>query len=195
MATVIIYADGDLERLNALVRDRVLAEVKLAEAKAEQATALRYGDGEDVVLAEAVEAARQAYDDFEAEAADRAEAWELQPIGHTEFRELVAAHPARRIPNPEAGAPGEPATIVHPDDAEYAVDVTAFGRALLLFVDPEDPEIRTVTQPADGLVRRLKRLRAGHFDRLWRTAYDLNTEDVLDPKWLRSSTARTSSEI
>jgi len=184
-----IYADDDLEQLVALRQNVEIAERTLLEAKAQ---ASRLGDTA-AVESEAVEAARAAYDAFVDEAAERAEEWVLSNIGHTEFRELVKAHPPRKIDDPDHDGEGDPKQVTHPDDVLFGINTEDFGRPLLAYVDPEDDEIRTIVSPTDQVAKRLKRLSAGQFDTLWTTAFGLNTGGVVDPKSLRYSTAPTSS--
>lgn len=160
-ASVVLYHGGDIERIAELHRAVERAE-RVAEAEADVARA-----GDDSPAAEA----KEAYAAFVAEAAERAEVWTLEAIGHEEFRQLLTDHPPRREGDE-----------VNAGDAMFGVNTQTFPKALLLFVDPEDDEIRTVTDPADDLAKRLKRLSAGEFDTLWVRAFMLNTAGVADPK-------------
>lgn len=189
--TITIYADGDLERLEELYLAVVQARLTLQSAGKDEAG--RFGEDHAEQKA-AVDAAEAAYEAFVDEAAERAQAWELDTIGHAAFRQLLRDHPPRMIDNPEPGE-GKPAQVAHPDDEEWKVNVETFGEALLLYVDREDPDLRTITEPSKGVAAAVKRLSLGQFDHLWRTAYNLNRSGVIDPKALRSLTAATSPEI
>lgn len=193
--TVPIYHGDDFERMAELRREIDIAERKLEAAKTEAEESpvnLRVGD-EDNRVAEAKEllaAARAEFSSFVDEAAERADNWVLQPIGHEEFRELLKAHPPRKVT--ETDDEGIEHEVTHPDDAGWAlvlqgaeVNTEAFPKALLTFVDPEDDEIRTVVEPFDSVIalrKRVKRLTAGEFDTMWVRAYLLNTGGVADPK-------------
>lgn len=181
-ATIHLYADDDFERLSELRREVAVAERR---ALTELGTP-RFGGSDDAVP-EYVTEAKAAFDAFVDKAAERAEEWVLHPIGHQEFRDLLADHPPRKA---EDGA-------LHDDDEGWGFNSATFGRALLTFVDPEDMDLRTVAAPAltaDKLAKRIKRLSAGEFDTLWTTAYMLNTGGVADPKLERySATDRKSS--
>ena len=197
--TIAIYDGDDYE---------VLAEKHLAVKIAERnLTAKRLGQvagnarwGDDDVdeskQAQAeVDAAKDEYDAFEEAAAARAEKWVLQSIGHKAWRDLVEAHPARKVTEGEGDEAHE---VDHPDDADFGVDTTTFPEALLLFVDPKDGNHRTVKQAGDvdlgQLAARVDRLSQGETDTLWMTAYHLNTGGVADPKASRYSIAPKSSE-
>lgn len=187
--SVPIYADDDDERLYQL---RTQVEVAARKAASErQGAPLRVGD--EATDPEYLTEAKAAYDAFVDEAANRAEWWIVETIGHEEFRDLLKSHPPRKID----GEDGK--QVTHPDDQEWGVNTETFGKALLLFVDPEDPEIRTVVEPdldAAVLRKRVKRLAAGDFDKLWKTAYSLNESGAsVDPKLSRfSPITSTSSE-
>lgn len=190
-ATIPIYADDDFERLADLHR-----EVEIAKRKAEAARqrageaqfSLRVGDDnpDTVRLAEeAQKVAENAYDTFVDEAAERAETWVIKPIGHEEFRELLRLHPPRKVKGD-----GD-AETVHPDDAGWDVDTESFPKALLLFVDPDDEDHRTVVEPKfdteAAFRKRVKRLSAGEFETMWTTAHLANQGGVQDPKLARFS--------
>lgn len=190
MARVLIWARGDQDRLADLRREVDIAERK---AQAEQAgSPLRVGDEAPAKVPAYVQAAKDAFDAAVDEATERAEEWLLEPIGHEEWRELLKAHPARKV----TGEDGKETT--HPDDQGFEVNTETFPKALLTYTDPEDPEIRTVTAPEfetdAALRRRLKRLSGGEFDSLWLTAYQANTGAPVDPKLLRFSPTPRSSE-
>jgi hypothetical protein len=187
--TVPIFVDGDQERLSELQRAVVHAERR---SKAAAGAVLRGGDASPD---EEVEAAQAAYDEFLDEAAERAEAWVLESIGHEEFRDLLKAHPARMIT--ETAEDGTTKDVTDPDDAAWGVNTETFPKELLLYVDPEDPEIRTVAElkinkrniagNAEAMRKRVKRLSEGQFDALWTNAFVLNKAGVKDPKLDRFS--------
>jgi hypothetical protein len=184
--TIVIYEGDDFETLADLRN-----EVAIAERAAELAKGVpsRLGDAEP----DAVQAARDAYDAFVDVAASRAEAWELHSIGHEAWRDLLGKHPARQVDGEKDGE-----KVDHPADDGWGVNTETFGKALLLFVDTEDDEHRTVTKLGDAelatLPKRLRRLSQGQFDTLWITAYTLNTGGVADPKASRYSPAPRSNE-
>lgn len=196
--TIPIYDGDDFERLAELRREVAIAERKLEAAKADAAgAALRLGDGDSVADAQAeVKRAQDAYDAFVDEAAERAEMWVLHPIGHEEWRELLKAHPPRKVTT--TGADGKEAEETDPEDAYFGVNTETFPKALLLFVDPEDDEIRTVAEPAfdttAALRKRVKRLSVGEFETLWVSAYQLNSGAIADPKLSRFSPAGPRSD-
>jgi len=186
--TITIYADGDLEMLADLRLNVAIAEQAAAEAKA---AATRLGDTTEDEDA-AVRAAKDAYDAGLDAAAERANAWTVESIGHEEFRELLKAHPPRKVDaDPVEGE--QPKRITHPEDEVLGVNTETFGKALLLYVDPEDPEIRTIVEPTENVARQVKRLSSGQFETLWDAAYQVNVGGVLDPKATRFSIAPTSS--
>lgn len=198
--TIPIYADDDNERLYELRVEVAIAERNLSEKRISQLpnSGARLGDSapDEVALAKAeLEAKREAYDAAIDEAAERAEGWELHSIGFEAWDDLLLKHPPRKVTQGEGDEAKE---VDHPDDADFGVNTATFGKALLLFVDPEDPEHRTVTKAGDieisGLPRRLKRLARGQVDHLWATAYQLNTGGIGDPKVGKFSTATRSDE-
>jgi hypothetical protein len=187
--TITIYADGDLETLADLRLNVAIAEEAAAEAKA--AATRRLGDTTEDEDA-AVRAAKDAYDAGLDAAAERANAWTVESIGHEEFRELLKAHPPRKVDaDPVEGE--QPKQVTHPEDEALGVNTETFGKALLLYVDPEDPEIRTIVEPTENVPRQVKRLSSGQFETLWVAAYQVNVGGVLDPKATRFSIAPTSS--
>ena len=194
---ITIYADGDQERLGELKRAVDHAR-RLAIANA--GTPLRGGDE---LPEEAVTKAQEAYDAFVDEAAERAEGWHLHSIGFEEYRNLIKAHPARKIT--EQKEDGSVEEMTHPDDEDFGVNTETFPKELLLFADPEDEELRTVVELKVGreniaknpekLRKRVKRLSAGQFYALWTNAMVLNQIGVSDPKFDRfSPTTPRSSE-
>lgn len=194
-ATIPLYQDDDFERLADLRREVSIAERRLAQERMNAAednvgTARAGDDVPDKVreAQDALKAAQDAFDQFVDEASERAEMWSLKPIGHEEFRKLLKDHPPRKVTEGEGDDRKE---VDHPDDAQWDVNTESFGKALLLFVDPEDDEIRTVVEPKfdseAALKRRVKRLSQGEFDSLWITAYMANKGGASDPKSARYS--------
>ncbi|MBU2693858.1 hypothetical protein [Pimelobacter sp. 30-1] len=183
--TVLIYADGDFERLAEARQNVGVAE---RQALAAQAAPGRLGD--DVDADAEVAAAQARYDEIVDEATARAEEWVIGSIGHEEWRSILAEHPPRKVP----GEGENPAETDHPDDADWGVNIETFGKALLMYADPEDDVHRTVVKAGDvaldtigGLGRRIKRLSIGQLETLWVTAYVLNTGGISDPKAARYS--------
>jgi hypothetical protein len=184
--TITIYDSDDFERLGELRTEVSIAEREALSAK----TPARFGDD----IPDAVRLAKDAYDAFVDEAAARADAWELHSIGHEAWRDLVAAHPPRKVKTED----DPPKEVDHPEDAPFGVDTETFGKALLTFVDPDDDEHRTIAKIGDmvptDLAKRLRRLSVGQFDTLWVTAFYLNTGGVADPKATRYSTGPRSDD-
>jgi hypothetical protein len=190
-ATIPIYHDDDFERMAELRLEVTIAErrhdaARLAATESHGAP-LRLGDedesdGTDETKA-ALQAARDAFNAFVDEAAERAELWVLKPIGYEEFRTLLREHPPRKV---EAGEGDDRKEVTHPDDDGWGVNTETFPKALLLFVDPEDDEHRTVVEPAfdteAALRKRVKRLSEGEFESMWVTAYTANKGGIADPK-------------
>ena len=180
--TIPIYDGDDFERMSELRREVMVAE-RRAEEGVVSKTSARAGDDEPDYLQEA----KDAFDAFVDEAAERAEMWVLNPIGHEEFRELLKAHPPRTIKSEDGKE------VPDPEDDGWDVDITAFPKALLSFVDPDDEEVRTVVEPKFDTEaqfrRRLKRLSAGEFESIWVAAYMLNNGAISDPKHFRFSPA------
>lgn len=205
--TIIIYADDDFERL-ADAKAEVGRAERALEAEAEKADqgGARFGDTKPEAVTDAEANVRSAKEAFNAaldRACSRADEWELHSIGFEAWRDLLAKHPARKVTEGEGDDAKE---ITHPDDAAWGLalsckpfNVETFGKALLLFVDPEDPEHRTVTKLGGAevgtvLLKRLRRLAEGQFVELWVAAHQLNTGGVADPKALRYSIAPRLSE-
>lgn len=188
--TVPFYSDDDEARIQELDHAVVRAAQKKTASAGE---ALRGGD--PLPDEEMVEA-QKAHDDFVAEVEKRPEEeWVLESIGFGAFRSLLRDHPVRKIP--EAKPDGTTTEVDHPEDAKWGVDLESFPEALLLYSDPEDPDLRTiisikqgrkaaVTDPA-AIRKRVKRLSQGQFSRLWTEAFALNRRGVTDPKLDRYS--------
>lgn len=191
--TIPLYDGDDFERLSELRREVEIAERKAKAA--DQASPLRIGDIPDAIEAAAVvKRAREAYSDAVDEAAERAETWVLQAIGHGEFRDLLAAHPPRKVTEEVDGKATE---VTHPDDAGWEFNSETFPEALLTFVDPEDDEHRTVLEPFESVValrKRIRRLARGEFETLWVAAHELNAGLVADPKASDSYVAARRSD-
>jgi hypothetical protein len=190
-----IYADGDRERLREL---EAAVEVAKRNAKVKAGVSPRGGDA---VPDEEVTAAEAAFDAFVDEAAGRAEAWGLDHIGFREFRQLLKDHPPRTTT--ETAEDGSTKEKTDPIDALWGVNTETFPEALLLFVNPKDPDVRTVVElkqgnvniakNADKLEKRIGRLSEGQFDALWTKAFLLNKAGVNDPKLERFSPATPRS--
>lgn len=205
--TVLIFAGEDHAELADLRRRVGIAERKvlIAEAEVENARLAPRMVGDEVPsddtvtqAKKAVEDAKAEYDAFVAEAADRAEVWELEAIGHDEWRAMKDRHPPRKVPAPTEADPE--AAEVHEDDAEpWLVNTVTFGKELLNYrhTDEDGDEFRTVVKPdlsVDDLRRRIKRLSDGEFHDLWSTAYLLNSGGIGNPKGSTYGTTPTSSE-
>lgn len=187
--TVNIYKGDDQERLTELKRAVVVAE---RYAAANSGVSLRGGDASPD---EVVTKARAEFDEFVDEAAKRAEAWVLDHIGHRAFRNLLTAHLARKVTT--TAEDGTVKEETHPDDETWGVNTETFPEALLLFIDEEDPEIRTVSELKIGnrniakdvtaMRKRVRRLSEGQLADLWTSAFLLNKAGVSDPKLDRFS--------
>lgn len=181
--TILIYHGDDFERLAELRRE---VEIAHRKAESESTAPRRFGDLPETVD---VQAAEDAYDAFVDEAAERAEAWVLNPIGHGEFRQLLKDHAPRTVS--ETDENGKTVESTHPEDEGWGFNTETFPKALLEFIDPDDDAIRTVVEPAFDTVaalrKRLKRLSVGEYDSIWTAAYMLNSGGVADPKASRFS--------
>lgn len=184
-ASLVIYQGDDLEQLAEL---RQAAEVARRRVKQAQGRSLRIGD--DAPTAEAEESA---YDEFVAEAAERAETLVVQAIGRKRFRDLLAEHPARKVKVTDEDGTREEA---HEDDADFGVNVETFPDALLTY---RDGDVRTITAPEFPTAKACRDfldndLSDGDYESLWQTAYWLNRNPVVDPKATRYSTASPRSD-
>ena len=190
-ATIYLYDGDDMERMADLRR-----AVDIAERQAEAASLLvaprRMGDDLPDNSA-SVQEAQSAFDAFVDEAVERAEAWELHAIGFEEFRALLKNHPPRKVSEMVDGEEREttdPEDVYMGPNGQFEINSETFPKALLLFVDPDDVEHRTVHAPftdAEALRKRVRRLSAGEFESLWFAAYTLNEGGVADPLALRYS--------
>lgn len=199
-ATIPIYHDDDFERLSELRREVAIAERKVEAEKdrleAPIGSPRRVGDEAptpDALTAaeEYLQAAQDAFDAFIDKAAERAENWVIKPIGHEEFRNLLKDHPPRKVKEGDD-------EVTHPDDVYFDVNTETFPKALLLFVDPDDEDVRTVVEPRfdseAALRKRVKRLSEGEFETMWTAAYQANKGGISDPKSLRFSPAGQRSD-
>jgi hypothetical protein len=195
MPNKLIYHKDDREQVADLRLKVTFAERRLETAvlEAEGAKGTPQREGDDVpdgvrVAKDALQAAQIAFDDFVDVAEGRAEMWTLEPIGHEEFRNLLRDHPPRKVTEGEGDAAKE---VPHPDDVDWGFNTETFPKALLLFVDPDDDEVRTVTEPKfateAAFRKRVKRLSDGEFMTMWVIAYQANTGLVADLKALRFS--------
>lgn len=142
-----------------------------------KANATRPDDGADE------EAAYQAFVDV---AAERAVEVVIQAIGPKRWQELVLAHPPRMVES-EPDDEGRTKMVEHDDDLMDGVNTLTFPRALLMYVDPERPEIQTLVKPefedeADRAEFVDTELAEGDFERAWRLALAYNTTRSRDPK-------------
>lgn len=186
-ATVIIYQGDDLDKMGELkqIADRAqwqFDEWKLSENR-------RTGDAPVDP-----QPAKDEFDAFVDEAAERATAVKVFHIGRKRFRQLKREHPARMETRLIEGKQSE---VTLEEDDENGVNVDTFPDALLMFHDPAT-DYRTIVEPAfptkEGLVEFLDEMADGDFEKLWLTAFSLNTAVGADPKLLRfSATTRNSS--
>lgn len=176
-ASIVIYQGDDLATLNDL---RKAAE---ASVRRQEGAPSRLGDDRGPTPEQ------EAYDAFVGEAADRAVVVEFRAIGRKRFAELVAAHPARKVEVEFTDADGNVRKTLdtHPDDAGFDVNVETFGEALLMFVDKDDTDVRTIVEPEFKTTAERQDfldndLSEGNFVELWTGAYYLNRAQSVDPK-------------
>ncbi|GAB3988881.1 hypothetical protein [Nocardioides marmoraquaticus] len=188
-----LYSDGDWDRIIEAQVDLARASTDLTTALQRDTSPLREGDAAGVDgLRQQVADAEKAKDDLIDQAAARAVAVRGKSIGRRRFRTLRQAHPPRWITDPAPDPTSDEPTgkIVHPEDARRGVNMDTFPVALLGYVDPDDPEIRTITEPrksAHDLVGWLDdELSEGEVNRLFNEAWDVNAGGPADPKLLRS---------
>lgn len=180
-ATIPIYQGDDAETLSMLHMKVQIAERNAEEAR-QSGSASRHGDDP---LAE-VAKAKAEYNDFLDDAAERAVMVRIESIGKRRFRNLLAAHPARKVKN----AKGE--DVDHDDDFEYGVHSETFPLALLTFAEAGTEGVRTIVEPEFKSSKALQdflddEVTDGDFERLWQNAYWLNRAPGSDPKALRYS--------
>ena len=182
-ATVVIYQGDDLARLAELQRAANLAQRLYADAA--KSTTGRMGDAVEV------KPARDDYDAFIDEAAERAVEVQVSAIGRRHWRDLFEEHPPRKVTETVEGQPTE---VTHEDDEAFGVNTRTFPEKLLGFVldgvttivVPEFPTTAARSAWLDDISE-------GDFDRLWTTAYYLNTALGVDPKESRFSAAPQNS--
>lgn len=182
-AMVVIYQGDDLARLGELRQEADLAQ-RLFEETTKSGTS-RVGDGVDP------KPAKDAYDAFIDEAAERAVEVRLSAIGRKHWRDLFEAHPPRETTET---VDGDERQVTHVDDEPFGVNTRTFPEKLLAFsVD----DVRTIAEPEFSTPAErqawLDDISEGDFDRLWTTAYYLNTSLGVDPKGSRFSAAPANS--
>lgn len=185
-ATIPIYQGDDAERL---------AELHMAVAIAERQTSMqgaprRVGDAPE----DDVQEARDAFDAFLDEAAERAVEVVVRAIGRRRFRDLVAAHPPRTEKN------GKGEDVTHEADVVLGVNVETFPPALLAFAEAGDEGIRTIVGP-ESVVKSARALEEflddevtdGDYEKIWTAAYWINRSPGSDPKELRYSPSTSAT--
>lgn len=186
-AEVPIYKGSDLAKLAELDQ-----AAKAAMRRAEQPIQdSRFGD---VPLSVVAQEAKDAYDAFVREAAERAEIVRVEALGRRQWRDLLDEHAPRRVTRLISGSQTE---VVHEDDEDLGVNLKTFPDALLTFVDPLRPDMRTIVAPefptAAARLEWLDELSGGDFDRLFLTAFNLNGSLGGDPKETTYGSTPTSS--
>lgn len=191
----VIYQGDDADRLAELTRVLDAAEARASQPKGSGA---RLGDGGPTVAE-----AKAALEAFVTEAADRAFTIKVKHIGSKRFRDLVLAHPPRKVdsePDPETGKVEK---VDHPDDgAPFYVNWETFPLALLLYRDQDDPTIRTVVEPDldEPALKRLLEvdLNDGDVTAVFGLAWSANTGGSVSPKdvasWLTTRTSSATSD-
>lgn len=180
-ATIPIYDGDDQQRMAEL---RAAAQHATRVAEAQKSGARRLGDP----VADPTEAQAK-FDAFVDEAAERAEPLSIQAIGRRRFRDLRMEHPPRKV---KRVVDEEEREVTHDDDLFYKLNTETFPMALLTYIDPDDPTIRTVTSPEMPTRKALEKyfdddLTEGIFEEAWTTAYFLNTATAADPKAVKFS--------
>lgn len=196
--TIPIYAGDDKAELVKLRTAVAVAESMYLDALEESARAPRRA-GDEVGASDqkaALDAAKATYDAFVDEAAERATEVELRHLGRRRFRDLRLAHPPR---TKTVVRDGEQVEETVAEDAPFGFNVETLPLALLAYVDPDDPEVRTIVRPrksARDLDEWLNdELSEGQFDDLWSAAYRDNVGGVgVDPKLSRYSAATPISD-
>lgn len=176
---VFFYEPDDLDKLAEL---KQRADIAIRAAESEQ-TSARIGDA-----AESPQAAIDELKAFARELADRTPSARVGHIGQEAWRLLLSQHRPRYE---RRMIDGQLQDVMHDDDQQFGVNTDTFPSALLNYVDPEDPDNRTILEPAFAApVERekwLKRRRGGDFLQLWTTAWALNGRVTQDPKALLAS--------
>ncbi len=200
-ASVVIYQGDDMAVMAEMYQIADVADRKVKQAAKAVESALRpgsrAGDGDPeaadtlAAMRDDAQAQKDAYDAFVLEAAERAVEVVVQAIGNRRFRDLLLAHPARKVT-------GKDGAVTHEDDAEWDVDSRTFPDALLRFVDDDDEGRRTIATPVMGkkaLAEFLDdEISNGDYEKLWQTAYSLNRGAGVDPKWSTFSGTSPRSE-
>lgn len=173
-AELFIYRGSDLAKIAEL---RQAADA--AERRHRQAV-----DGGTLKMGDAgPQAAKDEHDAYVAEAAERATLVRLEALGRKQWRALLAEHEPRRVTRLVDSAQTE---IVHEDDAELGVNAETFPDALLNYVNAARDDMRTIVAPefssSGDRQDWLDDLSGGDFDRLFLTAYTLNSSLGIDPK-------------
>lgn len=182
-----IYQGDDLAEMAFLRQDADLKRRRYDEAK--RSGTLRGGGDTEAKDAE------DKYDQFVAEAAERATTVTIRALGRRQWRSLLDAHRPRYETRMVDGAEQE---VMLADDVEYGVNTATFPEALLTYRSPERAEMRTIVEPtfADSTecLAFLDDLSGGDFDRLWIAAYYLNGSLGGDPKATTYSSGSLTSE-
>lgn len=195
-ATVVLYQGDDLDRLTELRRIKDAAE-RRAEAD-EPEVAARFGDDEPTEKTALPE--QIAYDRAVDEARERALTVVIDTIGRTALRDLIAAHPPRRVQS-RPGEDGATVEVDHPEDAGYEVNTSTFPEALLCYFDDSDPDgiVQTIAEPkfptTAARTRFVNReLSDGDFERLWTLALLRNRTPSFNPKDLGYGSGSMTSD-
>jgi hypothetical protein len=185
--TVPIFQGDDYEKL-ALLRQSA-ETVKAAYEKALRAEdeAAKRGAArsldeapESVALSERYDALAAEHDALLAEATERSTPVVIQALGRKKWRSLVAEHPAREA---------------NEEDEAVGVNEDTFAEALLMYVNPDDGEERTILSPefadAKSRMRFLDALSDAQFQQVYINAFALNRALGEVPKALSSHSPRT----
>lgn len=182
-----LYQDDDQARLAELDNAVALA------AETATRSAARVGDDSPPA---ALVAAKQAYNDFIDEVAERTFVVRLRTIGSRRFRDLLLDHPPRMVPKQieveralgEAEAPtvAGPELVMHPEDRGWGVNTDTFPRALIAFTDGEvstivAPEFMTVAEREAFVDDDLS---DGELLQMWVACHERNRGGSADPKFL-----------
>lgn len=180
-----LYQDDDQPRLAELANAVTLAEQSAAQSAA------RLGDGEPP---EAVEAAKQAYNAFIDEIAERTFVVRLRVIGSRRFRDLLLAHPPRMVDKTDSE--GKVTQAVHDEDRGWGVNTDTFPRALIAFSDGEVSTIVSPTFETDAERQAFvdDELSDGELLQMWVAAHERNRGGSVDPKSLPRYATPTSDE-
>lgn len=167
---VVLYRSEDVRRLRELSDELNKAMVDKVLGKQEQRS--EYDDDP------AVEAGR-AYDEFHAQALERATRVQIKALGHQAYFDIVAEHPPRRDVLDEDGKVAQ----TFPQDRQYGFNVATFGPVLV-------PASVVVEGQFDDEAARdtwLGKLSAPRWNRLFGACVRLNEDGGPDPKVSASS--------